>query len=39
MRLRQWGQALFCLLFVSGLAARAEAAGLDYPFPFTASRT
>ena len=29
MRPRQWGQALFCFLFVIGLAARAEAARLQ----------
>ena len=28
MRRRQWRQALFCFLFVIGLAARAEAARL-----------
>lgn len=33
MRLCKWGQALFCFLFVSGLAARAEAARLRLSVP------
>ena len=33
MRLRQWGQALFCFLIVVGLAARAEAARLRLSVP------
>ena len=33
MRLRKWGQALFCFLFVIGLAARAEAARLRLSVP------
>src|SRR5678816_1944951 len=33
MRLRKWGQALFCFVFVLGLAARAEAARLRLSVP------
>ena len=33
MRPRQWGQALFCFLFVIGLAAQAEAARLRLSVP------
>jgi ABC-type nitrate/sulfonate/bicarbonate transport system substrate-binding protein len=33
MRLRKWGQALFCLVFVLGITARAEAARLRLSVP------
>ena len=33
MRLRNWGQALFCFVFVIGLAARVEAARLRLSVP------